>query len=314
MRFKLVLLIWCVLYACKTSKPLELTKTEQMTYKNLDWQGHRGARGLLPENTIPAFLKALEYEVTTLEMDLAVSKDEVLIVSHEPWMSEHICSHPQGKPVEKAEAKNLLIYEMTYEQIRQYDCGSRGNRRFPGQIPMKAYKPSLNELVKTVEAHCEKTERKRPYYNIELKSRPAWDNKLTPAPESFVALVLAAVQELGIKQRSTLQSFDERVIREIHRQDPSVTVALLIENMKSPQVNLASLGFKPHIYSPYFKLVKPATVRYLHGQGIKVIPWTVNEVQDMKKMIALGVDGIITDYPDRIGEALASDGESDLKR
>ncbi|MEZ4956276.1 MAG: glycerophosphodiester phosphodiesterase family protein [Saprospiraceae bacterium] len=113
-----------------------------------DWQGHRGARGLLPENTIPAFLEALKYPVKTLELDVAVSKDLQLIVSHEPWMSHHICTKPEGVAVTEQEAMSLKIMDLTYDEIKKYDCGSRGNERFPQQKKMAVYKPSWRTWCK----------------------------------------------------------------------------------------------------------------------------------------------------------------------
>ena len=114
-----------------------------MNNPTIDWQGHRGARGLLPENTIPAFLKALEYPVRTLELDVVVSKDQRIILSHEPWFSEHICSKPNGQAVSASEAPTLKIYEMDYATIQSYDCGQRGNERLPEQQPLAVAKPDL---------------------------------------------------------------------------------------------------------------------------------------------------------------------------
>lgn len=138
-----------------------------------DWQGHRGARGLLPENTVPAFLKALEFpKISTLELDVVVSKDQQIVVSHEPWLSHHICSHSDGHPVSEQEETVLNIYQMTYAQIKSYDCGQRGNERFPEQEKIAVSKPTLSNVVLQVEAQCQQTNRKKTFYNIEIKSRP----------------------------------------------------------------------------------------------------------------------------------------------
>ncbi len=267
-----------------------------------DWQGHRGCRGLLPENTIPAFLKALEFPVQTLELDLAVSREHRLIISHEPWFSSEICSHPDGKPVKKAEAQQLRIFEMTVQQIRAFDCGSRGNARFPQQQPQPTYKPTLEEMVNAVKQWCFEHGRPMPQFNIEIKSRPDWDGVFCPPPEAFAQLVLDELTTLGIRDLAIVQSFDVRPLQALHRLDPDIRIALLVENLESPENNIARLGFKPDVYSPYYLLLRKKHIRRLHREGIAVIPWTVNSVRMMKRLRRKGVDGIITDYPNLIAE------------
>jgi len=274
-----------------------------MKNTSFDWQGHRGARGLVPENTIPSFLKALEFpQVTTLELDLAVSKDNILIISHEPWMSEQICNKPDGPPVAKSEAMGIKIMELTYDEVKEYDCGSRGNSRFPQQVAMKTHKPSLADLVDEVKKYCFMRKLEMPLFNIEIKSTPAGDGIFTPPVETFARMVVEEVSRLGIKDKTCIQSFDVRALQAVKKLDPGITLALLVENMDSPQKNIERLGFKPDIYSPYFKLLKKKRIKELQAQGIRVIPWTVNSVKAMKKLIRKGVDGIITDYPDLIAE------------
>lgn len=268
---------------------------------NFDWQGHRGARGLMPENTIPAFLKALEYpQVKTLELDLAVSQDSILVVSHEPWMSHHICSRPDGQPVTEAEEDELLLFQMPYERIKAFDCGSRGNERFPEQQPVKVSKPKLSEVVKTVEAYCAQNNRPRVHYNMEIKHDPAYDGTKAPGPLAFARLVLEAINGLGIRERACVQSFDVRPLQHLHQLDPAITTALLIDNPNGVQINLDALGYTPEIYSPYYRMVTANVVDTVHGMGMKIIPWTVNDTTAMKALIGLGVDGIITDYPNKI--------------
>lgn len=269
---------------------------------SFDWQGHRGARGLLPENTVPAFLKALEYPVTTLELDLAVSRDSQLVVSHEPWMSHHICSHPDGQPVTEAEEERLAIFQMPYAQVRQFDCGRRGNAAFPEQQAEPAVKPTLAEVVEAVRAYCIREGRSQPAYNIEIKSQPEWDGDKAPAPEAFSRLVLAEVKRLDIAGRTCIQSFDPRVLQVVHRFDPQITTALLVANPRGVAANLEALGYRPPVYSPYYKLLAANVVDTIHELGMRVIPWTVNDPAEMRTLIDMGVDGIITDYPNRIAE------------
>src|SRR6267378_2929220 len=125
----------------------------QVSVPRFDIQGHRGARGLKPENTIPAFLTALDTGVTTLEMDVIVTRDKQVVVSHEPWMSAAICSDRAGKPINEKEEKKYNLYRMTYEEVKQFDCGSRGNVKFPEQEKMYAAKPLLSDVMVAVENH-----------------------------------------------------------------------------------------------------------------------------------------------------------------
>lgn len=263
----------------------------------VSWQGHRGARGLLPENTIPSFLKALEYPITTLELDVAVSKDRQLIVTHEPWFNAAICTMPDGGLMDKETGKNLNIFQMTYEEIKQYDCGSKGNRRFPHQIAQKTFKPSLKDTVKAVTQYCKENNMPLPYYNIEIKSEPAEYGIYTPHPTDFVATVLEEVRFLDIDNYCNLQSFDIAIMEAIHKQAPEIPVAFLVENDSGVEDNLEKLSYKPTIYSPYYKMLDKKVIEYCHKKSIKVIPWTVNNGAIVRALLAMGVDGIITDYP-----------------
>lgn len=265
-----------------------------------DWQGHRGCRGLLPENSIPAFLHALEYpEVQTLELDLAVSKDQQLIVSHEPWFNPGICRQPNGEAISKNDAEKFLIYSMTAAEVRGFDCGSAGNARFPKQKPTSVHKPTLREVVEAVRAaYPDKAVR----WNIEIKSRPEWDSIRTPPIEEFAQLVAAELKNLNIEKLAIVQSFDVRPLQVLHRIMPDLKLALLIENLQGFDSNLERLGFAPAAYSPYYLMVNKKLVRKCHARDVQLIPWTVNDVPAMRRLIRLGVDGIITDYPNLIEE------------
>ncbi len=264
-----------------------------------DIQGHRGARGLKPENSIPAFLLALDSGVTTIELDLAVTKDKQLVVSHEPWMSASICTTPEGKSFQSKDEKKYNIYKMTYEQVRQWDCGSKGNERFPKQQKMAISKPLLSEVILAVENHIKNFTRYEVDYNIEIKTLPEDDNKFHPKPEVFSDLVYELVDQYLPMDRVVIQSFDFRVLKYWHEKYPDVRLAALVENKKSVGENLAVLGFSPSIYSPYFQLLSKDDVKNLHDNKIRVIPWTVNEESDMLSLKGMDVDGFITDYPDR---------------
>ncbi len=270
------------------------------TPPGFDWQGHRGCRGLMPENSLPAFLHALEYPtVTTLELDLAVSKDNQLIVSHEPWFNASICLLPNGDTIKSMDAEKQLIYEKTVAEIRDFDCGSRGNPRFKDQQKQRVYKPTLREVVEAVRQYYPN---KKIQWNIEIKSEPAYDGVKTPPIERFVALVVKEIKALGIDQSCSLQSFDIRPLQILHRTAADIKLAYLIENTQTFEQNIKVLGFVPQIYSPYYLFVDKKLVNACHGKGMQLIPWTVNDVMAMRQLIRLGVDGIITDYPNRIKE------------
>lgn len=266
-----------------------------------DLQGHRGARGLLPENTVPAFLRALELGVTTLEMDAVITKDGEVVVSHEPWFSSVICSLPSGEPVPPADEQRYRIYELPYEEVARFDCGSRGHPRFPEQQPMRVSKPLLRDVIRAAEAYAAEHDLPPVRYNIETKSRPGGDGVLHPGPEEFVRLLYGVLTETGIRDRATLQSFDVRTLQAARRLDPSLQLALLVEfeGNRGLEADLAELGFTPDLYSPDYRLVDAALVAAAHARGLQVVPWTVNDLEEMRRLKALGVDGLITDYPDR---------------
>ncbi|MDX2002695.1 MAG: glycerophosphodiester phosphodiesterase [Chitinophagales bacterium] len=257
----------------------------------IDVQGHRGARGNFPENSIPGFVFALEAGVTTLEMDVVVTKDKQLVVSHEPWMNADIC-----ETGDKAQ-EELNIYQMTYEQVKGFDCGSKGNPKFEQQEPMKMHKPLLSMVIDTVEKLVKQGQR-RVKYNIETKSRPEGDGIYHPAPAEFAKLLYTLLKEKGILDHVTIQSFDPRTLQEMKKTDPKIALVLLVENGLGLEKNVDLLGFTPQVYSPYFKLVNAELVNEAHERGMKVIPWTVNDSSMIKELLAHGVDGIITDYPE----------------
>jgi glycerophosphoryl diester phosphodiesterase len=264
-----------------------------------DVQGHRGARGLRPENTIPAFLVALDSGVTTLELDVVITKDKQVVVSHEPWMSPSICLDPSGNTIPEKSEKKYNIYQMTYAEVKQFDCGSKGNEKFPEQLKMKITKPLLSDVIIAVDVHTKNYTQYEVDYNIEIKSSPEGDGKFHPSVQEYSDLVYKLVDQYLPLERVVIQSFDPRVLRYWRETYPAIRLALLVENLKSVEANLNELGFNPSIYSPYYKLLSKEKVEYLHHKKIRVIPWTVNEVSEMLSIKGMGADGFITDYPDR---------------
>ncbi|GAB2572265.1 glycerophosphodiester phosphodiesterase family protein [Spirosoma areae] len=273
----------------------------------------------MPENTIPAFLKALDLGVTTLELDVVISKDNQVVVSHEPYFNAAFSIAPDGKPVDKKAQKDLVLYQMNYADIKRYDVGSNGNPAYPEQQKIKTYKPLLSEVIDQAEAYRKAKNLPLFSYNIEIKSDPSEYNKSQPEPAAFCDLVQAVIKKQLSPERANpgranpgranpgrvvIQSFDFAVLKQWKQgvdkgQYLNVRLAALVENLRSPEKNLEELGFKPNIYSPYFKLISQDKITRLHEQGINVIPWTVNQRDDMTRLKAWGVDGIITDFPNR---------------
>lgn len=271
--------------------------------QNFDIQGHRGCRGLLPENTIEAMKKAIDLGVTTLEMDVVISKDKKVLLSHEPFLSHEIALDLSGKEISEAEEKKYNLYQMNYDQIKQYDCGSKIHPRFLEQQKIKTYKPLLSEIIQFAEEYS-KSKNKKLFYNIETKSDPNGDDIFHPKPQEFVDLLVAVLNQFSISNRIYIQSFDVRTLQVLHKKHPEFKTVLLVENDLSIKENLKILGFKPTVYSPEFILLDKNKVNFLHKKSIKVIPWTVNKKEDMEKVISFGVDGLISDYPNRYFEVI----------
>lgn len=265
-------------------------------------QGHRGCRGLMPENTIESMKKALDIGVDVLEIDIVISKDKQVVVSHDAYMASEFCLKPNGDTISVAEQKNIILYNMFYHEIKRYDVGTKPHPQFPDQQHFKAYKPLMAELVDSTDAYAERKGLPAPRYNIEIKSNPNTDGLHQPPPEEFVAIVLALCRDKQLMNRMNIQSFDVRPLQVIHRQDSSIEIAYLTSNMKTVQQNLEDLGFVPDIYSPHYKAVSKNVVDTCHNKGMKIIPWTVNTPEEMKGLAALGVDGIITDFPNYFEE------------
>lgn len=290
--FPLFLLL--ILQGCVSSKIV-------MTKKTLfDKQGHRGCRGLMPENTIAAMVKAIDLDVTTLEMDAVITKDGEVILSHEPFFNHEITTKEDGTPVTEAEEKSLNIYGMSYAQTQRFNVGLKQHPRFPAQQKIAATKPALRAVIDSIRQYCRQKGLPFPQWNIETKSTPQTDNIFHPTPDVFVEKLIAVVREKGIEELTVIQSFDFRTLQYLHQHYPAIKTAMLIEDhdKRTLDEQLNVLSFDPSIYSPHFSLVTAAVVQSCHAKGIKVIPWTVNDKETMEKLIALGVDGLITDYPD----------------
>jgi glycerophosphoryl diester phosphodiesterase len=273
------------------------------TIPAFDKEAHRGGRGIMPENTIPAMLNALDLGVTTLEMDLVITLDKQVILSHEPFFNKDITTKPDGTYLQDHESKDFNIYKMTYEQVRQLDVGMKPHPRFPVQRKLAAYKPLLGDVIDSAESHARSTNRGLPFYNIETKTQPSTDKIEHPAPGEFVKLMMDVINSKGIVDRVIIQSFDFRTIKLIHQNYPSIKVAALVGDRNlQPETVVGELGFTPYIYSPEYTLVNEQMIKDCHSRGMKILPWTVNTAADIKRLKQAGVDGIISDFPNLFNE------------
>lgn len=274
--------------------------TQTKGVQNFDKQGHRGCRGLMPENTIPAMIKAIDLGVTTLEMDVCFTADSQAVLSHEPFFSHHITTRPDGSFIEEKEEKRLNLFKMNYSEVIKYDVGMKPHPAFPRQQKIRAVKPLLSDVIDTVEKYIREKKLQPVHYNIETKTTPATDNLFHPAPGAFVDMLMKVILSKNIQERVTIQSFDTRTLQQVHLNHPGTRLSLLVEPSVTMSVQkiVSQLGFIPKIISPEYHLVNPGLVEYAHEQNMLLIPWTVNDsttIQNLKKM---NVDGIITDYPD----------------
>lgn len=250
-----------------------------------DWQGHRGARGIYPENTIGSMQEALKWPITTLELDVVISKDHKVVVSHEPWFNQEMCQAPEGN-----------LYQLDYEQIQKVDCGSKLHPRFPHQSKVSVGKPLLGKLLEEVNS-------KKVFFNVEIKSTIEDEKKgYQPDIQTFTDLVMKELLAHLPAARIIIQSFDWRVLKYMKEKYPSIKLSALSEQGHTPENVIKSLGFTPEIYSPDYKTLTTSEVEKFHATKMKVIPWTINSVKDMQAVKAMGVDGIITDYPNLIPE------------
>ncbi|WP_207493652.1 glycerophosphodiester phosphodiesterase family protein [Aridibaculum aurantiacum] len=268
-------------------------------HPSFDLQGHRGCRGIMPENTWAAMKTALDMGVTTLEMDVVITKDKQVVLSHEPWFSHQVTTKPGGGYILPAEEKDFNIYNFTYEQVKQFDVGLKPHPRFPQQQKIAAVKPLLSEIFQEVQQYMLVAKRPYPFFNIEIKSLPEHDGVFHPEPAAFVELVMQVIKDNQQEKMVNLQSFDMRPLQFINKHYPAISTALLVEDddTKPVEQQLKELGFTPKIYSPHFSLVTIELVKKCHDLNMKIIPWTVNDKSTFIQLKEMKVDGIITDYP-----------------
>jgi glycerophosphoryl diester phosphodiesterase len=243
--------------------------------------GHRGARARFPENTLPAFEYAIQQGVDALEMDMAVTKDNVIVISHDPILETPVCSGPRN---------GVVIHTLTLAEVRQWDCGAVQNPNFHTQKAIPGTRmPTLDDVFQLAS-------RGNFDYNIETKSFPDRP-EYTPPPEEFARMVLEKVRQYKLERRIILQSFDFRTLVAMRKLAPEIRLSALTEIDPRAFPTITKEAGHAEIISPYYKLVTAEKVAAAHAAGIQVVPWTVNDPAEWDRLIDARVDAIISDDP-----------------
>jgi glycerophosphoryl diester phosphodiesterase len=313
--------------ACTAGAP---TITEAERNAPFDLQGHRGARGLRPENTLAGFASALELGVTTLELDCGLTKDGIVVVSHDRALNPDHTRDADGRFLEAA---GPLLHELGYAELRQYDVGrirpgSDYAAQFPEQQPVDGERiPRLVDVYALVQERGNRDVR----FNVETKLDPLQPEQ-SPLPEPFVRALVRVIRDAEMESRTTIQSFDWRTLVMVRRLAPEIaTVALTDQQPGEDTMEIGKPGASPwlggfdvddyggsvpktvkaigaKVWSPHALDLDQRLVAEAHALGLAVIPWTINEPKDMQSLIALGVDGIISDRPDLLRSVLQEKG------
>jgi glycerophosphoryl diester phosphodiesterase len=291
-----------------------------------DLQGHRGARGLAPENTLPAFARALSIGVTTLELDVGMTRDDVLVVAHDPVLNPDLVREPGGAWLA---AKGPTIRSLVYEELRRYDVGrlkpgTDYARRYPAQVAVDG--TPIPRLV-DVFTLARKAGNERVRFNVEIKTDPRTPAE-TAGPDEFARAVVAEIDKAGMAARTSIQSFDWRTLAVVQKIAPQIPTVYLTAQQKwldnigaaqaAPSPWTAGVRFADHgsvpkmvraaggrIWSPFFGDLDAGKLAEAKSLGLQVVVWTVNNPADMRRMLDLGVDGIISDRPDLVREVAA---------
>ncbi|XDD50506.1 glycerophosphodiester phosphodiesterase [Leptospira sp. WS92.C1] len=306
-----IFLFFSVATSCSSvpivNKPLE---------GSLDLQGHRGARGLKPENTWPAFEEAIRYGMNTLELDTVLTKDKKVIIHHDSETNPILCQKKDG-----SEIISTSLYELTLSELKQLDCGTKKNPKYPEQTPVPGTELITIEEFFILVANAEKKNSGKPKLKFNIETKFPNDDKANISSEiveEHIRLLVQVVERAKAVDRTTIQSFYLQALPVVKQKNPKIKTSALF-SLTYFQGAMMKLGFgnstreealrktieiKADIISPYFLYATNEFVQEAHSKKISVIPWTVNDVKEMKRLIETGVDGIISDYPDRLIQSI----------
>lgn len=256
--------------------------------------GHRGCRGLMPENTLEAFQRAIDLGIDGIEWDVVVNKDKQLIISHEPYIDASYCLDPKGQEIKKTDEKKWNIYKMTTAEIKQFDCGSKDYSKFPEQKKTESTKPTLQEAF-------QKLKWKPIQILFEIKSVKKEYDIFQPKPEEYAVIIKNEIDNFIYKDQIIFMSFDAKMLEALHQLLPnSRYLYLTYLPLTSPSTFLKDLSFKPYALGMYYLTASKKHIQDAHAKDVKVFAWTVNKQTEADKLKRYNIDGLITDYPDRI--------------
>ena len=262
---------------------------------------HRGGMALYPENTIPAMIHAVSIGAPVLELDLHVSKDHQVVVSHDAYFHAVKAYTPAGDTIPEEQMKSYKLYAMNYDSISKYDVGTHPNPRFPQRKSLKCKVPLVSELIDSVENYTKTHSLPLVSYNIEIKSDPSKDGIFTPDYKIFADLCISVLLTKKLGNRLLVQCFDVRTLNYLHERYPTLRLSYLVEDHVTPfDEQMKRLSFTPQVYSPEYDLVTKELVQKAHARHMEVAPWTVDNRSDVFRLKQLGVDAIITNQPDSV--------------
>lgn len=256
--------------------------------------GHRGCRGLYPENSLEAFEHAINLNVDGIEWDVVVSKDKDLIISHEPYLDGGYCLNKEGSTISGSEGKKINFYQLSTKEIQEFDCGSKTYSKFPEQKKIRTYKPTVQEAF-------QKLDLKDKTILFEVKSETKDYGIYQPEPGEFADIIAREIANYEYKENIIFMCFDPKLLEELHKILPDFRyVYLTYKPFTSVKTFLKEISFTPYALGMYYPTIRKRDVKTLHKKAVNIFAWTVNKDSQSNKLIRYGVDGIITDFPDRI--------------
>lgn len=256
---------------------------------NLEIYGHRGFRGKYPENSLIGFQKAIKLGITGIELDVVVNKDQQLVVSHEPYFKCDFCLDSEGKEIQKE--RDFNIYNLAQSEISKFDCGTKFYSKFPDQQKINTTKPLFQEFIENLNVQDV-------IVLFEIKSNPNDYGVSQPHPSAYCDIILNELKNYRFKSKIRIMSFDNQILEEIHKKEPSYPLIYLTYLPKSTDFFLNELSFTPYALGMFYPTINKRKVNGLHHRNIKLFAWTVNSLFEKEKLLKKGVDGIITDFPD----------------